>query len=135
MKGDNMQFLSDEWAEAYTTLLNEDTTIQKKLKKFTALFSYEITDNEEIETLVIEMIKGKCVSFGASTAFDTKDIEFSMSSDTHTWQKILNKEMSIKEALSAHTLHLSGPKLKALSNKAGLEKSVAIMLDMENITI
>jgi len=129
-----MQFLSDEWAEAYTTLLNEDTTIQKKLKRFSSLFSYEITDREDIETLVIAVKKGKCVSFGASTAFDTKDIEFSMSSDAHTWQKIFNKETTIKEALSSHTFQLSGPKLKALSNKTGLEKSVEIMLHMENIT-
>lgn len=130
-----MQFLSDEWAEAYTTLLNEDTTIQKKFKRFSSLFSYEITDKEDIETLVIAVKKGKCVSFGEPAAFNPKDIEFSMSSDVQTWQKIFNKEITIKEALNSNTFELSGPKLKALSNKTGLEKSVEIMLNMENITI
>ncbi len=59
-----MQFLSDEWAEAYTTLINEDEAIQKKLKRFSSLFKYEVTDKEELPALVIEVQKGKCTSFG-----------------------------------------------------------------------
>ena len=130
-----MKFLSDEWADAYTALLNEDPTIQKKFKRFSSLFKYEVNDREDIENLVIEVTKGQCTSYGPEAAFNAKEIEVSMSSDTDTWQKIFNKEMTIKEALSSKHFKLDGPKLKALSNKSGLEKSVDIMLDMEAITV
>jgi len=130
-----MQFLSDEWADSYTALLNEDPTIQKKLKRFSAMFSYEVSDKEEIETLVIEVKKGKCISYGAITAYNAKDVEFSMSSDSQTWQKIFDKEISIKEALHSKNFLLAGPKLKALSNKSGLEKSVTLMLDMQDVVV
>ncbi len=130
-----MQFLSNEWAEAYTTLINEDATIQKKLKRFSAFFSYEVTDNETLENLVIEVKKGKCVSFGAATAFNPKDLEFSMAADTPTWQAIFSKELSLKEAVKSNRLDIDGPKLKALSNKTGLEQSIRLMLGMQEITV
>ena len=130
-----MQFLSDEWADTYTSLLNENPTIQKKLKRFSSLFKYEVNDRDDIETLIIEVTKGQCTSYGPESAFNAKDIEFSMSSDADTWQKIFHKEMTIKEALNAKHFKLDGPKLKALSNKSGLEKSVDIMLNMEDTNI
>ena len=55
-----------------------------------------------------------------------------MSSDAQTWQKIFNHEITIKKALSSKKFSLDGPTLKALSNKSGLEKSVALMIDMKN---
>jgi len=130
-----MQFLSDEWAEAYTTLINEDETIQKKLKRFSSLFQYEVTDREDIPTLVIEVQKGKCTSFGERSAFHPKDIEFTMAADAQTWQKIFEHEIGMKEAVKTHKFHIDGPKLKALSNKTGLEKSVELMLNMKHITV
>jgi len=130
-----MQFLSDEWADAYTTILNEDPTVQKKLKKFSSCFKYEVNDSDTIDTLIIEVTKGVCTSYGPEDAFNPKDIEFGMSSDTETWQKIFNHEISVKEALNSKNFKLSGPKLKALSNKAGLEKSVALMIEMDDITV
>jgi len=130
-----MQFLSDEWADAYTTLLNEDSTVQKKLKRFSSCFKYEVNDREDINSLVIEVIKGQCTSYGPEDAFNPKDIEFSMSSDASTWQKIFNHELSIKDALSAKSFQLGGPKLKAFSNKSGLEKSVDLMVEMEGVTL
>ena len=130
-----MQFLSDEWANAYTSLLNENEIIQKKLKRFTSLFKYEVSDREDLKTLVIEVTKGKCTSFGSETAFNAKDIEFSMSANADTWQKIFNKEIGIKEAVKNNTFKIDGPKFKALSNKTGLEKSARIMLDMESIKV
>jgi len=130
-----MQFLSDEWADAYTSLLNEDPIIQKKLKRFSSLFKYEVSDKDDIQTLVIEVTKGKCTSYGGESAFNPKDVEFSMSADADTWQQIFNKELGIKEAVKNSSLKIDGPKLKALSNKTGLETSARIMLDMEDITV
>ena len=130
-----MQFLSDEWADSYTTLLNEDATVQKKLRKFSSCFKYEVNDRDDIETLVIEVTKGQCSSYGPESAFKPKSIEFSMSSDSVTWQKIFNKELGIKDALNSKSLHVDGPKIKALSNKSGLEQSVKLMLNMEGVTL
>jgi len=130
-----MQFLSDEWADAYTTLLNEDPIVQKKLKRFSSCFKYEVNDREDIDSLVIEVRKGQCTSYGPEDAFNPKEIEFSMSSDTNTWEKIFKHEFSIKDALSAKSFQLSGPKLKAFSNKSGLEKSVDLMFEMEGVTL
>ena len=130
-----MQFLSDEWADTYTALLNEDATVQKKLKRFSSCFKYEVNDREDINSLVIEVTKGQCTSYGPEDAFNPKDIEFSMSSDASTWQKIFNHELSIKDALSAKSFQLGGPKLKAFSNKSGLEKSVDLMVEMEGVTL
>lgn len=130
-----MQFLSDEWAEAYTTLLNEDPIVQKKLKRFSSYFKYEVNDRGEIAPLVIEVIKGQCTSYGPEDAFNPKDIEFRMSSDASTWKKIFKHELSIKDALNAKSFQLAGPKLKALSNKSGLEKSVDLMIDMQEVTL
>ena len=127
-----MQFLSDEWADAYTTLLNEDEVVQKKLRKFSSCFKYEI---EERQVLVIEVTKGKCTSYGPEDAFEAKKIEFSMKADAETWQQIFNKELGMKAALSAKKLHLDGPKLKALSNKTGLERSAILMLGMQGVTL
>lgn len=130
-----MQFLSDEWAEAYTTLINEDEAIQKKLKRFSSLFKYEVTDKEELPALVIEVQKGKCTSFGEASAFRPKDIEFTMAADAQTWQKVFDHEIGMREAIKSHNFHIDGPKLKALSNKSGLEQSVKLMLNMKGIRV
>jgi len=130
-----MQFLSDEWADAYTSLLNEDPVVQKKLKRFSSCFKYEVNDRDDIDPLIIEVIKGQCTSYGPEEAFNPKDIQFSMASDANTWQKIFSHELTVKDALSAKNFQLSGPKLKALSNKSGLEKSVSLMVMMDDVTV
>ena len=130
-----MQFLSDTWAGTYSALLNEDPIVQKKLRKFSSCFKYEISDADDIETLIIEIIKGECTSYGPESAFRPKDIEFSMSANADTWQKIFDKKLGMKDALSKKLLHLDGPKIKALSNKSGLEQSARLMLGMEGITV
>ena len=87
-----MQFLSDEWADAYSSLLNENKKVQKKLKRFSTLFKYEVTDKDEIQTLVMEVVKGQCISYGPESAFNA-DI---LSLECHPMHKLGKKYLTMK---------------------------------------
>ncbi len=58
-----------------------------------------------------------------------------MAADAQTWQKVFDHEIGMREAIKSHNFHIDGPKLKALSNKSGLEQSVKLMLNMKGIRV
>lgn len=130
-----MQFLSDEWAESYSALLNNDATIAKKLKRFSTLIKYRIRDREDKEALVIQIEKGVCTAYGPESAFNPKDIEYDIWADASSWQGILNKETTISQEMEHKKFGFKGPKLKAITNKSGLEHSLDLMLSIENVTV
>ena len=130
-----MQFLTTEWAEAYTSLWNNDEILAKKFKKFSATFQYTIKDREDLEPLIITVEKGQCTYFETKKNFSGKKIEFSVSANSQEWKKVFRHEMSMKDVMQSKGFKFGGPKLKALSNKAGLERSVEILLNMEGVTL
>ena len=130
-----MQFMSLEWLEAYGSTLNNDAVIAKKLKKFSSSFQYSITDRKDIEPIVMKVEKGVCVEFETFSNTTAKKIDFSVSANTQSWKKVFSHEMNLKEIMSNDGFQFKGPKLKALSNKAGLERSVELMLNMKDVTV
>mgnify|MGYP000166798404 CR=1 FL=1 len=130
-----MQFLSDEWAEAYASLLNNDAIIAKKLKRFSTLIKYRIRDRGDDASLVIKIEKGVCTSFGSESVFNPKDIEYDIWADASSWQGILDKSTTLSKEMDKHNFGFKGPKLKALTNKSGLEHSLNLMLGMKNIRV
>jgi len=130
-----MQLITPEWAEAYTLAWNNDEIIAKKLKKFNTVFKYDISDREDIEPVVIKIENGVCITFGSEENFTKKEIEFDMWADTASWQKVFNKEISVKKAMISKGFNFKGPKLKALSNMGGFERSIEVMLEMDDVTV
>jgi len=130
-----MQFLSDEWVQAYTQAWNNDELLAKKFKKFSATFKYTVTDRENIEPIVITIMKGKCTHFEKEASFSGKKIEFAVEANAEAWREVFSNNMSVKDIMRGGGFKFQGPKLKALSNKTGLERSVEILLNMENVTV
>jgi len=64
-----MQLITQEWAEAYTAAWNNDPVIAKKLRKFTSVFKYAISDREDLEPVIIKVEKGVCTSYGTNEHF------------------------------------------------------------------
>jgi len=130
-----MQFMTREWVEAYTSLWNNDEILAKKFKKFSATFQYTIEDKEDLESIIITVKKGQCTHFETQTNFSGKKIEFAVSADSQEWEKVFNNEMSVKDIMKSNAFKFKGPKLKALSNKSGLERSVLLMLEMDGVNV
>jgi len=130
-----MQFMTTEWAEAYANLWNNDEILAKKLKKFSATFKYSITDREDLASIILTVEKGQCIRFEIEENFSGKKIEFAVSADSQEWKKVFNHEISVKDIMHSDGFKFKGPKLKALSNKTGLERSVEIILNMEDVIV
>ena len=130
-----MQLITQEWAEAYTSAWNNDEIIAKKLKNFTTVFKYAISDREDLEPVVIKIEKGVCTTFGTEEHFTKKEIQFDMWADTASWNKVFNREISVKKAMMSKGFNFKGPKLKALANMGGFERSVELMIEMDDVTV
>jgi len=130
-----LQLITQEWAEAYTEAWNNDPIITKKLRKFSTVLKYAISDKADIEPAIIRIEKGVCTSFGTSENFHDKDIEFDMWADTASWNKVFNREISVKKAMISKGFHFKGPKLKAMANMGGFERSIELMIEMEGVEV
>jgi len=130
-----MQFMTIEWLEAYGEILNKDEIIAKKLRKFSSAFLYAVNDKQDTESLVMKIEKGVCVECATLSNSTAKKIEFEISADTQSWKQLFNHELSIKQIISSDGFKFKAPKLKALSNKTGLERSVRLLLQMENVLV
>ena len=130
-----MQLLSDEWAEAYTLAWNNDAVIAKKLKYFSTVFKYSMSDREEIEPMIIKVQKGVCVSYGTQECFNVKEIEFDMWAQASGWQKVFNQEIDVKKAMSSKGFGFKGPKLKAFMNMGGFKRSIEVMIEMQGVVV
>jgi len=130
-----MQLITPEWAEAYTEAWNNDEIIAKKLKKFTTVFKYSISDREDLEPVIIKVEKGVCTTFGTSEHFHDKEIEFDMWADTASWQKVFNREISVKKAMMSKGFYFKGPKIKAMTNMGGFERSIELMVEMDGVVV
>ena len=130
-----MQFMSNEWAEAYTEAWNNDDIITKKLKRFSSFFKYSISDRDDIAPLVIKIENGFCTSYGEEDAFDKKDIEYNISANEESWKNVFDEKTGKKEVMNIKGFDFKGPKLKALSNKSGLTRGVELMAQMQGVTL
>jgi len=128
-----MQLMTPEWAAAYTEAWNNDEEVMKKLRKFSSVFKYSVSDREDLESVVIEVEKGVCTTFGAEEEYD--NIEFDMWADTASWQKVFDREISVKKAMMSKGFGFKGPKLKAMMNMGGFERSIEIMIEMDEIVV
>jgi len=128
-----MQLITPEWAEAYTQAWNNDEEVTKKLRKFSSVFKYSISDREDLPAVIIEVEKGICITFGVEEQYD--NIEFDMWADTASWQKVFNHEISVKKAMMSKGFGFKGPKLKAMMNMGGFERSIELMTEMDNVTV
>ena len=130
-----MQFMSNEWAEAYTSAWNNDDIITKKLKRFSSVFKYSVSDREDITPLIIQIEKGICTTYGNEDAFNKKDIEYTISATEQNWKKVFDEKTGKKEVMDIDGFDFKGPKLKALSNKSGLIRGVELMAQMQGVTL
>ncbi len=128
-----MQLMTPEWAAAYTEAWNNDEKVMKKLKNFSTVFKYSISDRGDLPSVVIEVEKGICTTFGTSEQYD--NIEFDLWADTASWQRVFNHEISVKKAMVSKGFGFKGPKLKAMMNMGGFERSIEIMVEMPDIQI
>jgi putative sterol carrier protein len=130
-----MKFMTNEWAEAYTSAWNNDDLITKKLKRFSSVFKYSINDREDIMPLVIKIEKGVCTSYGSVDDFTKKEIEYSISADEQDWKKVFDEKTGTKEVMDIDGFDFKGPKLKALSNRSGLIRGVELMAEMQGVVL
>lgn len=128
-----MQLITPEWAAAYAEAWNNDEEVMKKLKNFSSVFKYSISDREDLEPIVLEVEKGVCTTFGSPEQYN--NIEFDMWADTASWQKVFNREISVKKAMMSKGFGFKGPKLKAMMNMGGFERSIGIMIEMDGVTV
>jgi len=129
-----MQLLSQEWSEAYTDVWNNDETIRRKLKRFNSVFKYRIEDKvNEVEPIILVVESGEITYAGPES--DEYKVEFDMWADTQSWEKVFNKEISVKKAMMSKGFGFNGPKLKAMTNMGSFERSIQLMIDMPNIKI
>ena len=128
-----MQLITPEWAEAYTAAWNNDPVIAKKLKRFNSVFKYSISDREDLTPVVIQVENGVCTTYG--TEEDFNKIEFDMWADTASWQKVFNKEIGVKKAMISKGFGFKGPKLKAAANMGGFQRSIEVMIEMDDVQV
>ena len=128
-----MQLMTPEWAAAYTEAWNNDEEVTKKLRKFSSVFKYSISDRKDLEPIVIEVEKGICATFGTEDQYD--NVEFDITADSNSWKKVFEGERNIKKIKLTDGFDFKGPKVKAMMNKSGLERSVELMLQMENVVV
>ena len=128
-----MQLMTPEWAAAYTEAWNNDEEVMRKLRKFSSVFKYRISDREDLEPVIIEVEKGVCTTFGTEEQYEK--IEFDMWADSASWQKVFDREISVKKAMMSKGFGFKGPKLKAMMNMGGFERSIELMVDMEGVNI
>ena len=128
-----MQLITPEWAEAYTAAWNNDPIIAKKLKRFSSVFKYSISDREDLTPVVIQVENGVCTTYGTEEDFDK--IEFDMWADTASWQKVFNKEIGVKKAMVSKGFGFKGPKLKAAANMGGFQRSIEVMIEMDDVQV
>jgi putative sterol carrier protein len=128
-----MQLITPEWATAYTQAWNNDEEVTKKLKKFSSVFKYSISDREDLPAVIIEVENGVCKTFGTEDQYD--NIEFDMWADTASWQKVFNREISVKKAMISKGFGFKGPKMKAMMNMGGFERSIEIMIEMDDVQV
>lgn len=130
-----MRLMSKEWAEAYMKAWNSDEIITKKLKRFSSVFQYSISDRKDITPLIMKIEKGLCVGYETTENFNKKEIEYQISSDSKNWQKIFDKNVTLEEVMDIEGFEFKGPKLKALSNMSGLKRGVELMSQMDGVTL
>lgn len=128
-----MQFMTPQWAEAYTQAWNSDSKVMKKLKKLSFILQFSLSDREDLEPVVIEVKKGVCTTFGTKEQYD--NIEFYIWGDTDSWKKIFDSDISIQKAMKSDGFGFKGPKLKAMMNMSGLERGISIMREMKEVTV
>jgi len=126
-----MEFMTSEWASAYTQIWNNDSIVTKKLRKFSSVFQFVVTDRDDLESVVIEVENGICITYGTEEQYD--NIDFFISGDTNSWKNIYNHEISIKKAMK--NFSFKGSKLKAMMNMSGLERGIELMREMEDVKI
>ena len=129
-----MQLTSLEWAESYQGLWNEDKIVRKKLRKFSSVFKYAISDRDDIEPVLIQVEKGEIVGFSHDVEAFGK-IEFDMWADADNWLKVINQEIGVKRAMMSPGFHFKGPKLKAMTNMGGFERSIELMTQMDGLEV
>jgi len=83
--------------------------------------------------MIIEVEKGVCVTYGAEDQFDK--VEFDMWADTQSWQRVFDRDITVKKAMMSKGFGFKGPKLKAMMNMSGFERSIQLMVEMENIIV
>ncbi len=105
------------------------------MKNFSSIFKYSISDREDLAPIVIKVEKGVCTTFGTEENFTPKEIEFDMWADTASWQRVFDKEISVKKAMISRGFGFKGPKLKAIANMGGFERSIELMIEMDGITV
>jgi putative sterol carrier protein len=128
-----MQLMTPEWAAAYTEAWNNDEKVMKKLRKFNSVFKYRISDREDLEPVIIEVEKGICTTFGVEEQYEK--IEFDMWADSASWQRVFDRDISVKKAMMSKGFGFKGPKLKAMMNMSGFERSIELMIEMEGVKI
>lgn len=128
-----MQLLTPEWAEAYTAIWNNDEELTRKLRKFSSVFKYSISDRDDIPPIVIEVEKGVCTTYGTEDLFEK--VEFDMWADTESWQRVFDRDITVKKAMMSKGFGFKGPKLKAMMNMSGFERSIELMVNMEDIIV
>ncbi len=128
-----MQLMSQEWAIAYTEVWNNDEQVVKKLKKFSSTLKYSITDRKDLAPVVIEVEHGICISFGSPEQY--QHIEFEIWADSKSWIEVFKNAKEIKHAMDLDGFDFKGPKIKAVLNKKGLERSVELLIRMEGVTV
>ena len=128
-----MQLMPPEWAAFYAEVWNSDEVVMKKLKKFSSVFKYRISDREDITPVVIEVENGICTTFGVEEQYD--NIEFDMWADTASWQRVFDRDISVKKAMMSKGFGFKGPKLKAMMNMGGFERSIELMIEMDGVKV
>lgn len=71
----------------------------------------------------------------AYTEEQYEKIEFDMWADSASWKKVFDGEISVKKAMMSKGFGFKGPKLKAMMNMGGFERSIAIMVEMDGVTV
>jgi putative sterol carrier protein len=127
--------MTKEWVEAYTSAWNNDDVIEKKLKRFSSVFKYVVSDRKDVAPIIVKIEKGVCVSYGTNEEFSDKEVEYVISADASDWRKVFDEETGAKEAMRLDGFEFKGPKLKALSNKGGLKRGVELMAEMKGVKV
>jgi hypothetical protein len=130
-----MQLLSPEWVESYTFIWNNDEIIAKKLKHFNSVFKYSIIDKKDIAPVIVAIKKGICTNYGSEEEFSPKEIEFNIWASSDTWEKVFDPNIDLDKVIDKKSFGFEGPKLKALSNKSGLERGFELMRNMKDVTV
>jgi len=123
-----MQFLSEEWAKAYSEKWNSNEDLKSGLKKFNGIFQYQVSESD-ITPLQIEVKSGEVVKYGAPV--DGAKIEFDMWASLDGWRQVIQGEKSVKMAMMSPGFGFKGSKIKAAMHMGSFEKSIQMMGEID----